>query len=104
LASASSTRDVKDAYEDEIEKWCADMLMLVSNKGFDIDAIGMANKYYIYCVKAGRTYEFVGKMDREDFENNEESEYYSLAHASSKTLTVKKKTVFYITRKKTPQS
>jgi len=70
-----SARDVKDAYNDDIEKWCADMLMLVSNKGFDVDAIGMANKYYIYCVNAGRTFAFVGKMDREDFENKETSEY-----------------------------
>lgn len=70
-----SARDVRDAAEDEIEEWYPDMLMLVSNKGFDVDAIGMADKYCIYCVKAGRTFEFVGKMDREDFENKETSEY-----------------------------
>lgn len=70
-----SARDVKDAVEDEIEEWYPDMLMLVSNKGFDVDAIGMANKYDIYCVKAGKSFEFVGDMDREDFESKEESEY-----------------------------
>jgi len=70
-----SARDVKDAFEDDIEEWAPDILMLVSNKGFDIDAIGMADKYHIYCVKAERTFEFVGKMSREDFENKETSEY-----------------------------
>jgi len=35
----------------------------------------MANKYDIYCVKAGRTFEFVGKLDREDFEDKEGSDY-----------------------------
>lgn len=71
-----SARDVRDAAEDEIEEWYPDMLMLVSNKGFDVDAVGMADKYGIYCVKAGkRTYEFVGEMTREDFEEGEQSEY-----------------------------
>ena len=70
-----SARDVKDANENGIEDWRPDMLMLVSNKGFDVDAIGMADKYRIYCVRARRTYEFVGKMDRDDFENKESSEY-----------------------------
>jgi hypothetical protein len=67
--------DVKDACEDGIEELYPDMLMLVSNKGFDVDAIQMADKYCIYCVNAGKTFEFVGKMDREDFEDREESEY-----------------------------
>ena len=70
-----SARDVRDATEDGIEEWYPDMLMLASNKGFDVDAIGMADKYCIYCVKAGKTFEFEGKMDREDFENTETSEY-----------------------------
>lgn len=71
-----SARDVKDAVEGDIEEWYPDMLMLASNKGFDIDAIGMANKYCIYCVKVGAAYEFVGKMDRENFERKETNEYY----------------------------
>jgi len=70
-----SARDLRDANEDGIEEWYPDMLMLASNKGFDVDAIGMADKYDIYCVKAGRTFEFVGRMDREDFENKETSDY-----------------------------
>ncbi|MBN1970219.1 MAG: hypothetical protein JW870_12695 [Candidatus Delongbacteria bacterium] len=70
-----SAKDVRDAYNDDIEKWEASMLMLVSSKGFDIDALGMANKYDIYCVKADRTFEFVGKMNRENFEDRENSSY-----------------------------
>ena len=70
-----SARDVRDATQDGIEEWYPNMLMLVSNKGFDIDALGMANKYRIYCVTAGRTFEFVGDMNREDFDNKEESGY-----------------------------
>lgn len=69
-----SVRDVNDAFEEEIENWRPDILMLVSNESFDVDAVGMADKYGIYCVKAGeRTFEFVGKMTKEDFENNEKS-------------------------------
>lgn len=70
-----SARDARDAAEASIEKWYPDMLMLVSNNGFDVDAIGMADKYCIYCVKAGKTFDFVGKMNRDDFENEETSEY-----------------------------
>lgn len=70
-----SARDVRDAAEDGIEEWYPDMLMLVSSKGFDVDAIGMANKYCIYCVKAGNKFDFMGKMDRDDFENEETSEF-----------------------------
>ena len=71
-----SARDVKDLDEEsDIQKWSPSMLMLVSNKGFDVDAIGMADKYRIYCVKAGRTFEFVGKRNRENFEDKEGSNY-----------------------------
>lgn len=42
-----SARDVKDAAEEGIESWYPGMLMLVSNRGFDVDAIGMADKYGI---------------------------------------------------------
>ncbi|HDQ06340.1 MAG TPA: hypothetical protein ENN36_06445 [Candidatus Bathyarchaeota archaeon] len=70
-----SARDVRDACENKIEEWYPDMLMLVSNKGFDVDAIGMADKYDIYCVKAGKTFEFAGGLDREDFENKEKSDF-----------------------------
>jgi hypothetical protein len=72
-----SARDVKDLYEehDDIQKWSPSMLMLASNHGFDVDAFGLANKYKIYCVNAGKTFEFAGKMNREDFENKEGSRY-----------------------------
>ena len=70
-----SARDVRDAYEDDIESWKPDMLMLVSNIGFDVDAIGLANKYGIYCVEAKKTFKFVGEMSREHFEDCEGSEY-----------------------------
>jgi hypothetical protein len=71
-----SARDVRDLDEEsDIQKWSANMLMLVSNKGFDVDAIGMANKYKIYCVKAGRTFEFVSKRSKEHFVDQEGSNY-----------------------------
>ena len=70
-----SARDVKDAFNDNIEKWSPSMLMLVSNKGFDIDALGIANKYKIYCVNAGKTFDFVSKRKREHLEDKEESNY-----------------------------
>ena len=72
-----SARDVKDLNEehDDIQKWSPSMLMLASNHGFDVDALGLANKYKIYCVNAGKTFEFAGKMNREDFENKEGSKY-----------------------------
>jgi len=70
-----SARDVRDAYDDELEKWKPDMLMTVSSVGFDIDALGMARKYSIYCVNAGKTFKFVGKMAKQDFLDHVESEY-----------------------------
>ena len=70
-----SARDVEDAKDADIEKWSANLLMLVSNKGFDVDAIGMANKYKIYCVKAGKSFEFVSKRNRDHFKDGEESEF-----------------------------
>ena len=72
-----SARDVRDAHEERgIEDWHPNILMLASNKGFDVDAIGMADKYRIYCVKAGeRSFQFVGRMDRQDFEDGENSNY-----------------------------
>jgi len=70
-----SAIDVKDAESDGIEKWKADMLMLVSSEGFDIDALGLAKKYSIYCVTAGRTFTFEGKMKKSNLEALDESEY-----------------------------
>jgi len=70
-----SARDVKDAFDEEIETWSPNILMLVSSKGFDVDAIGLADKYRIYCIEAGKNFKFVGKMDRENFEDRGKTEY-----------------------------
>jgi hypothetical protein len=67
-----TARDVKNAYEDDIEKWSPSML--VSNIGFDIDAVGLADKYKIYCVNAEKVFAFVGKMKRNNLEDKEKSE------------------------------
>ena len=59
-----SAKDVKDINEQEsgLQKWSPNMLMLVSSVGFDIDAIGMADKYKIYCVHASeKNFEFQGE-------------------------------------------
>lgn len=69
-----SARDVKEFKEEsDIQKWAPNMLMLVSDEGFDVDAIKLAAKYNIYCVKAGKTFEFVGKLTRHDMKDAEES-------------------------------
>ncbi len=69
-------RDVKDLNEHDggLQKWSPNLLMLVSSVGFDVDAIGMADKYDIYCVHAKlSSFEFVGKKTREDFDDKDES-------------------------------
>lgn len=72
-----SARDVKELnYEStNMQRWAPNMLMLVSDDRFDVDAIKLAAKYKIWCVKAGRTFEFVGRMTKEDMKNGEESEF-----------------------------
>jgi hypothetical protein len=72
-----SARDVKELNEehDDIQKWSPSILMLASNHGFDVDAVGLADKYKIYCVNAGTTFGFAGKRNRADFENKESSKY-----------------------------
>ena len=72
-----SARDVKKLNEEhpDMQKWAPSILMLVSNKGFDIDAIRLADKHRIYCVVAGRTYEFVAKRNRNDLQNAEYSKF-----------------------------
>jgi hypothetical protein len=52
----------------------SEYVMLIASEGFDVDAIGMANKYKIYCVHAKpTTFEFIGKKTRQNFEDKEES-------------------------------
>jgi hypothetical protein len=72
-----SAKDVKDlnSQGSGLQKWSPAMLMLVSSEGFDIDAIGMANKYRIYCVHASKNFDFVGKKNRENFGNKDESSF-----------------------------
>lgn len=50
--------------------------MIVSYKGFEIDAIGWSDKKGVYCVKADpRSFKSIGEMTREDFEKLEPSYY-----------------------------
>lgn len=72
-----SAKDVKDlnGQGDGLQKWSPNMLMFVSSEGFDTDAIGMANKYRIYCVHASNTFHFVGKKTRQNFEEKQESSF-----------------------------
>jgi len=71
-----SARDVRAACEDGIEEWYPDMLVIVSESGFDVDAIMRANESKVYCILAKpRRYEFVGDLKREDFEACVASEY-----------------------------
>ena len=68
--------DVRDAAEENIAEWYPDILMMCSSKGFDVNAIGWADKHDVYCVKVEiKKYDFVGKMKKEDFNNLEKSNY-----------------------------
>lgn len=68
-------RDLRDAFDDNIEEWFADILMIVSTSGFDHDAIKFADDYGIYLVHYTRTYKFIGEMTREDLLELRESNY-----------------------------
>jgi len=72
-----SARDVKTMHKEcgDVQKWCADILMLVSDVGFEVDAVSLANRYNLYCVEAGKSFNFVGKQDRRDFEAKKRSKY-----------------------------
>lgn len=74
----STAKDVRDAYYNRRQNsWCPDFLMLVSENGFDQDAINIANNKRIYCVQAhSRGFTFLGEMTRTDFENRELTYYY----------------------------
>lgn len=72
-----SARDVKkmnDANSD-VQSWAPNMLMLVSDEGFDSDAVKLADEYKIYCVHANKTFEFVGKRKRNHLKDGETSEF-----------------------------
>jgi hypothetical protein len=70
-------RDVKELnYEkSDMQKWAPNMLMLVSDAGFDSDAVKLADKYKIYCVHANKSFEFVSKRKRNNMEDGENSEF-----------------------------
>lgn len=72
-----SARDVKDFNNDNsnIQKWAPNMLMLASDKGFDVDAIKLADKYYIYCLQAGKSFEFMGRRKRDNLNEADESKF-----------------------------
>lgn len=72
----ANAQDVKEANERGIADWFPDVLMVCSDTGFDIDAIGWANKHKVYCVKVrNRSYRFIGNMTRKNLEQLKPSEY-----------------------------
>ena len=70
-------RDVKAMNNDnsDIQPWAPNMLMLVSDAGFDSDAVKLADKYKIYCVHANKTFEFVASRKRNNMEDGENSKF-----------------------------
>jgi len=60
-------QDLREGWEEGFEEWYADILMIFSTSGFDIDAIRIANEHDIYLVNVDRKYDFVGNMTREGF-------------------------------------
>jgi len=72
-----SAREVRNLYKKygDVQKWYADILMLVSNIGFEMGAIRLVDIHNIYCVKANSSFNFVGKHDRSSFEYRRVSDY-----------------------------
>ena len=72
-----SARDVKQMNndDDDVQTWSPNMLMLVTDEGFDSDAVKLADKYKIYCVHANKTFEFVGKQKRNKMEDGDGSKF-----------------------------
>lgn len=44
--------DVREAHDEDIEKWAPNEVIMVSGEGFDSDALAIANKYDIKCYLA----------------------------------------------------
>ena len=65
----STAEDVEDAKEGGIAKWKGDVLLMVSDTGYDIDALGWADKKKVYCVLANKTFKFVSKRKLQDFKD-----------------------------------
>ena len=72
-----SAREVRKLYKKygDVQKWYADILMLVSNIGFEMGALRLADIHNIYCVNANSSFNFVGKHDRRSFEYRRGSDY-----------------------------
>lgn len=70
-------REVKAMNNDhsDIQPWAPNMLMLVSDAGYDSDAVKLADKYKIYCVHANKTFEFVGSRKRNNLRDGDSSEF-----------------------------
>jgi len=68
-------QDLRKGWDEGFEEWYADLLMVCSTSGFDIDAIRIANEHDIYLVSVDRRYDFIGNMTREDFTELTSSRY-----------------------------
>jgi Holliday junction resolvase-like predicted endonuclease len=74
VESARDVKEMNNANED-VQTWSPNMLMFVTDEGFDSDAVKLADKYKIYCVHANKTFEFVGKQKRNKMEDGDESKF-----------------------------
>jgi hypothetical protein len=54
--------------DEDVQNWSPNMLMLVSDEGFDSDDSKLADKYLIYRVHANKTFEFVSKRGQDHLE------------------------------------
>jgi Holliday junction resolvase-like predicted endonuclease len=61
---------------DNPQETAPDILMVVTDTGFNSDAVNLANKHNIYLVEAGDNgFSFTGKMKRKDLHNRQKSVY-----------------------------
>jgi Holliday junction resolvase-like predicted endonuclease len=74
VESAKDVKKMNDA-DSGVQSWAPNMLMLVSDEGFDSDAVKLADAYKIYCVQANKTFEFVGKRKRDHLKDGDTSEF-----------------------------
>lgn len=67
----SSVKDVKECYNSGLSQWKPDILMMVSLKGYDVDALGWANNNNIFCVEAEpQNFKFIGNLSRKNFQDS----------------------------------
>ena len=73
----SKVKDLKESCAKGVSEWCPDILMVVSNYGFDIDALGLANEYRVYCVEFGeKGRKFIGDLTSADLKDLEKAVLY----------------------------